>query len=191
MGQSSNKTSSDVHKGKQFSPWGQTDHGPCRQVLRSPSLEVFKPNRVKPQATCSDLTDDPVLGTRLHKKPPEVPFHLNYPIILELLHDSSASLKQNEAIILLPLVSTSKVQLVIMQHKDFGMQLQGLVCCLSLIYCKDEQLYTLSKSQSSNTKAVILESIDVLGKNRAQHTQHPTLCAYFLWDNHSVKSFVT
>lgn len=70
---------------------------------------------------------------RLHKKPPEVPFYLNYPIILELLHDSSSSLKQNDAIIILPLVSTSKVQLVVVQHKDFGMQLLGLVCWLSLI----------------------------------------------------------
>lgn len=85
----------------------------------------------KAPSSCSNLTDDPVLGTRLHKKPPEVPFHLNYSIILELLHDSSASLKQNGAIIILPLVSTSKVQLVIMQCKDFGMQLQGLVCWLS------------------------------------------------------------
>lgn len=137
----------------------------CRELVQSLSLEVFEPSWVKPQATCSDLTDDPALGTRLHKKPPEVPFHLNYPIILELLHDSSASLKQNDAIIILPLVSTSKVQLVVMQCKDFGMQLQGLICWLSLIQCIDEQLYTLCKSQSSNTKAVSLESIDVPGRN--------------------------
>lgn len=113
-------------------------------------------------------------------------------MIAWLLHDSSASLKQNDAIIFLPLVSTSKVQLVIMQHEVFGMQLQGLVCWLSLISCKDEQLYTLSESQSSNTKAVILESIDVPRRNTEPNIKSiPHFVHIFYEVINSVKSSVT
>lgn len=51
-----------------------------REVGLTLPLEVWQTHLDKALSNLSDLTSDPAVSRRLDKRPPEIPFNLNYPM---------------------------------------------------------------------------------------------------------------